>query len=259
MKKDHHQRKSYRTDYDISASRALDIVRDSISKACIEVNDSVDDGRIGSAISENKITDFMANSKRLKAALASIGYTLHIPSIRCWYDFYLNNESENRFVPINIKISSLKPHIPEATHARYGLLYSMLGVKIDEFKKVSWDKYWDYFKSFGNRRTDKDYYFLIIDKGNPKDVFYTSMKTMRSIRASAVNLPFQAIWSDNRDRDFTRSPDEVYSTIYSCLAHSMRLMENTAKSGIIVMDRFSHSAQARCDKNKKIRKARHRK
>jgi hypothetical protein len=246
----------YRSDYDISASEALDIVRDCISCSGIVVNDFVSDGRIGSAISEDKITAFLSKDKRVAKKLGKIGYVIHIPDIRCWFDFALINEGSDMFVPVNIKISSLKPHIPEATHARYGLLYSLLGIKIAEATKVQWDKYWDYFRSFKDRRSDKDYYFLIIDKNDPTDVFYTSMKTMRSIHPSSVNLPFQAVWLDNRERDFSRTQDEVYEFLYENMAKSMRLMERTASTGITMMDSCVLHAKRSIEKNKKSKASR---
>ncbi len=43
-----------------------------------------------------------------------------------------------------------------------------------------------------------DYYFLIVNKDNPADVFATSLKGLESIVPNGNNLPFQAKWDSNR-------------------------------------------------------------
>lgn len=251
-----------RSEYDLSASAALDAVSSCVSEANLRMEDSVSDGRIGSAISEDKVTEFLAKSAKVARMLGKMGMRISIPKIRCWYDFAIVGGKAG-FVPVNIKISCLQGHVPESTHARYGFLFALLGIRIEESRHVSWPCYWDYFRSYGDRRSDKDYYFLIICKKKPSDVFYTSIKTLRSIRPSSVNLPFQVVWSDNRKRDFSRTKDEVYECLYSSMMQSMSLMQKTCDQGVSVMGRFASKAETavrhereRAGKNKKSGKAR---
>ncbi len=44
-----------------------------------------------------------------------------------------------------------------------------------------------------------DYYFLVINKNNTKDCFYTSLKRIKVLVPNGNNLPFQCDWSKNRE------------------------------------------------------------
>ena len=49
-------------------------------------------------------------------------------------------------------------------------------------------------------KTDGDYYFLVANKKDNKDFFWTSLKQLKAIIPNGNNLPFQANWSVNRER-----------------------------------------------------------
>ncbi len=70
------------------------------------------------------------------------------------------------------------------------------------------------------KNTDRDYYFLIINKNDPKDIFINSLKGIQTLQPN--NLPFQCKWDNNREiiqRDF----DESKNFILSALAESIKL------------------------------------
>ena len=48
------------------------------------------------------------------------------------------------------------------------------------------------------KENNADYYFLIINKNNPKDIFANSLKGLEILVPNGNNLPFQAKWDNNR-------------------------------------------------------------
>ncbi|RKV31241.1 restriction endonuclease [Helicobacter pylori] len=86
-------------------------------------------------------------------------------------------------------------------------------------------EWWDFSfeeKDLG-KNTNRDYYFLIINKNDPKDIFINSLKGIQTLQPN--NLPFQCKWDNNREivqRDFIESKN----FILSALAKSVKLRAN---------------------------------
>lgn len=97
--------------------------------------------------------------------------------------------SENEiFIPVNIKVSTTKT--PDNLNCKLGIYYTLTG-RIPLFNNgISWE---DYFKTLSEnlRENTADYYFLIINKDNPNDVFATSLKGLESINPNAIIYPFK--------------------------------------------------------------------
>lgn len=84
---------------------------------------------------------------------------------------------------------------------------------------VSWECYFKNLKE-NMQQNSKDYYFLIINKHNPCDVFATSLKCLETILPNGNNLPFQAKWDNNRNiikRDFESAKTFLLGTFEQSL------------------------------------------
>jgi len=132
------------------------------------------DGRINSSFNETRILDILSTK-----------FKIEIPRSRGWFDFAIQEEE---FYPVNIKIT-------DATHAdnlncKLGLYYGLTG-RIPSFpNEISWNKYFEFLKKDLNKN-DKDYYFLVINKQNNKDIFLNSLKSLAVLQPNGNNLPFQ--------------------------------------------------------------------
>jgi hypothetical protein len=49
-----------------------------------------------------------------------------------------------------------------------------------------------------NYRNKKDYYFIVINKNNIKDIILNSLKGLSILSPNINNLPFQICWNKNR-------------------------------------------------------------
>lgn len=164
------------------------------------------DGRINSAFNEDEIF-----------TLLNQNFEINRPNMRDWVDFSF---SENEiFIPVNIKVSTTKT--ADNLNCKLGIYYALTG-QIPPFNNgVSWE---NYFKTLSENLQENtaDYYFLIINKDNPNDVFATSLKGLESINPNGNNLPFQAKWDSNRNhipRDF----EEAKNFILNTFAESLKL------------------------------------
>ena len=162
------------------------------------------DGRINSAFNEDEVFSLLEQN-----------FAINRPNMRDWVDFsFIQNEV---FIPVNIKVSTTKT--ADNLNCKLGIYYALTG-QIPPFNNtVSWE---NYFKTLSEnlKANNADYYFLIINKDNPNDVFATSLKGLESIKPNGNNLLFQAIWNDNRNftqRNFTQTKDFILNTFKESL------------------------------------------
>lgn len=182
-----------------------DIV-DFLQKQDLNLSKNSPDGRINSALNEDEIIDILSSK-----------FTIERPDMRDWYDFSF--EENEQFYPVNIKISTTKT--ADNLNCKLGIYYALTGDEPTLDNGVNWDKY---FKELNQnmKENSKDYYFLIINKDDPKDIFATSLKSLQSIVPNGNNLPFQAKWDDNRT-PIERSFSEAKSFILSKFEASLKL------------------------------------
>lgn len=140
-----------------------------------------DDGRLNSATNEEAILRKLAeNFKAIK-----------MPSIREWYDFRIQQQDE---IFVNLKISDLDNNAADNCSSKLGMGYALSGIKN---MPISWDKF--HKMLVDELKIGYDYYFLVINKNNTKDCFYTSLKKIQTLVPNGNNLPFQCDWSKNRE------------------------------------------------------------
>ncbi len=140
------------------------------------------DGRINSVFNEDEIFK-----------LLSANFSINRPNMRDWVDFsFMEN---GIFYPINIKVSTTQT--TDNLNCKLGIYYALTG-QIPPFSNgVDWESYFRALRE-NLQENDKDYYFLIVNKNDPSDIFATSLKNLTHIIPNGNNLPFQAKWDANR-------------------------------------------------------------
>lgn len=173
---------------------------DYLSKREVHLSSNFQDGRINASINENEIL----NALEFK-------FDFVRPRARAWYDFAVEENKE--FYPVNIKVT-------DTTHAdnlncKLGIYYALTGLKPSFPNETGWLKFFERLKEDFGTNENKDYYFLIINKKDPTDVYCTTLKGLQTLQPNGSNLPFQCKWDDNRsikNRSFTEAADFILKT-----------------------------------------------
>lgn len=152
------------------------------------------DGRVNSSIDEISIIETM-NIK--------FSSKIKIPNSRMWYDILLFDNLVG-WIPVNIKSTTTLAY--DNTGNLATCVYAYTDTEFDFEKKENFengemsllliDKI---RKGFLNRKTKKDYYFLVVNKINPSDIIINSMKGLSYLKSNVNNLPFQVCWNKNRE------------------------------------------------------------
>ncbi len=163
------------------------------------------DGRLNSSINEEEILNTIKDY-----------FPIQLPKAREWWDFSF--EENDIFYPVNIKTTTTKT--ADNLNCKLGIYYALCGLLPTFNNEIAWEKYFQKLHKDLGKNTNRDYYFLIINKNNPKDIFINSLKGIQTLQPN--NLPFQCKWDNNREiiqRDF----DESKNFILSALAKSVEL------------------------------------
>lgn len=159
------------------------------------------DGRINSTFNEDELLDI------IKIKFPYIEY----PKKRDWKDFSF--EENGRYIPVNIKIS--KTDTTDNLNCKVGIYYALTG-KIPSFdNQIDWGNYLKRLKK-DITPNNEDYYFLIVNKKDYKDIYTTSLKSIDKIVPNGNNLPFQARWDENKyaiDRTFEEAQNYLLQTM----------------------------------------------
>ena len=123
--------------------------------------------------------------------------------------------------PVNIKVTTGKSADNVSSNA--GVYYFLTG---ETTNRVAWDeKTVNRILSIDDENVgdDCDYYFLIVNKNDPTDVFWTSLRYIKKGRANGHNTPFQCNWlKENRER-VERTPKEARQYVFDLLLKSLEL------------------------------------
>lgn len=155
---------------------------------CIEFSNKTKDGRINSCLDENIIIKFLDKK-----------YKIFIPKIRMWYDILICYK--NKWFPINIKTTTMKTNDNTGNLAM--CVYSYTNYNIDLYSLY---KNGQMSKILLNclknqlfeKNLNKDYYFIVFDKNNNKNIIVNSLKGLTHLNANNNNLPFQIQWNKNK-------------------------------------------------------------
>ncbi|GAA7491867.1 hypothetical protein ckin124_11280 [Helicobacter pylori] len=166
------------------------------------------DGRLNPSVNEEEILNTIKDY-----------FPIQLPRAREWWDFSF--EENDIFYPVNIKTTTTKT--ADNLNGKLGIYYALCGLVPEFNNEIAWEKYFQkLYKDLG-KNTNRDYYFLIINKNDPKDIFINSLKGIQTLQPN--NLPFQCKWDNNREIT-QRSFMESKNFILSALAESVKLRAN---------------------------------
>ncbi|MGL2396230.1 restriction endonuclease [Helicobacter pylori] len=166
------------------------------------------DGRLNSSVNEEEILNTIKDY-----------FPIQLPRAREWWDFSF--EENKIFYPVNIKTTTTKT--ADNLNGKLGIYYALCGLLPEFNNEIAWEKYFQKLHKDLGKNTDRDYYFLIINKNDPKDVFINSLKGIQTLQPN--NLPFQCKWDNNREI-VQRSFMESKNFILNALAESVKLRSN---------------------------------
>ncbi|WP_154427160.1 restriction endonuclease [Helicobacter pylori] len=161
------------------------------------------DGRLNSSVNEEEILNIIKHF-----------FPIQLPKAREWWDFSF--KKNDIFYPVNITTTKTADNL----NCKLGIYYALCGLLPTFNNEIAWEKYFQKLHKDLGKNTDRDYYFLIINKNDPKDIFINSLKGIQTLQPN--NLPFQCKWDNNREiiqRDF----DGSKNFILSALAESIKL------------------------------------
>ncbi|BAW48284.1 type II restriction enzyme [Helicobacter pylori] len=168
------------------------------------------DGRLNSSVNEEEILNAI-----------KYFFPIQLPKAREWWDFSF--EENDIFYPVNLKTTTTKT--ADNLNCKLRIYYALCGLLPEFNNEIAWEKYFQKLHKDLGKNTDRDYYFLIINKNDPKDIFINSLKGIQTLQPNGNNLPFQCKWDNNREiiqRDF----DGSKNFILSALAESVTLRAN---------------------------------
>ncbi|MBH0280511.1 restriction endonuclease [Helicobacter pylori] len=166
------------------------------------------DGRLNSSVNEEEILNIIKHS-----------FPIQLLKAREWWDFSF--EENKIFYPVNIKTTTTKT--ADNLNCKLGIYYALCGLLPEFNNEIAWEKYFQKLHKDLGTNTNRDYYFLIINKNDPKDVFINSLKGIQTLQPN--NLPFQCKWDNNREI-IQRNFDGSKNFILSALAKSVKLRAN---------------------------------
>ncbi len=166
------------------------------------------DGRLNSSVNEEEILNTIKDY-----------FPIQLPKSREWWDFSF--EENDIFYPVNIKTTTTKT--ADNLNGKLGIYYALCGLLPEFNNEIAWEKYFQKLHKDLGKNTDRDYYFLIINKNDPKDIFINSLKGIQTLQPN--NLPFQCKWDNNREI-VQRNFDGSKNSILSALAESVKLRSN---------------------------------
>ena len=160
----------------------------------IQINNNNEDGRINSCDDESTIVDSL---------LKKFDNKIQKPKMRMWYDI-LAFDHIYGWIPINIKTTTMltSDNTGNLAMCVYAYTDEMLDISNNNtfvngkmsdilFEKLKNKKY--------NKQNKKDYYFIVLNKTNSKDIIINSIKGLEFLTPNINNLPFQINWSKNRE------------------------------------------------------------
>ena len=178
-------------------SRRLPMIMYSIQKYLqsmnIQFSSQNDDGRINSCADEDEI---------IKLLIQKFNDKIKKPKSRMWYDI-LAYDYLYGWLPINIKTTNTYTSDNTGNFAMcvYAYTDEKLCLDIDKsyengkmsllFLEKIKNKQYNYIQK-------KDYYFLVLNKSNCKDIIINSVKGLNKLTPNINNLPFQVCWDKNR-------------------------------------------------------------
>ena len=198
----------------------LHIIQKYLRECLFKCSEQYEDGRINSSIDENEIIKILVERFN-KGNIIKI----KIPNIRMWFDI-LVYDFVYGWIPVNIKTTKMLSHDNTGNLAM--CVYSYTHYKLDLHQEKTYDngkmakilikklKRKEY-----NRKYNKDYYFIVLNKTTPQDIIINSIKGLCKLYPNLNNLPFQVCWKHNREYIYDKIENKIGMFI-NCFKKSKR-------------------------------------
>lgn len=161
-----------------------------LQERTIKLCETSNDGRINSCMDEDEI---------IRILLEELPNRIYKPKARMWYDI-LVLDFQYGWLPVNIK--STTTLTSDNTGNLAMCVYSYTNEPLDLYKtyqngrmsKILIEKLKKKEYNYNNK---KDYYFVVVNKENCKDIIVNSVKGLTELTPNINNLPFQVCWNKN--------------------------------------------------------------
>ena len=169
------------------------------------------DGRHDSTIGEDDVIDALldaATSKGWNITCPNRGQTNN----REWYDVKINEHY------CNIKISECTGKADNA-NAKKAIYYFLTGKPGNEVNSAE-SVFFKEMKAAESPDKKRDFFYLVVNKTNTKDVFFVSLKGLNEVRVNPRNPPFQIVWENNKKpvkRDWEQAKEFLLEKYAECL------------------------------------------
>jgi len=162
-----------------------------LQERTIKICETINDGRINSCIDEYEIIRILSEE---------LPNRIYKPKARLWYDI-LVLDFQYGLLPVNIK--STTTLTSDNTGNLAICVYSYTDEPLDLYKKYQNGRMSKILieklnKKEYNYNNKKDYYFVVVNKENCKDIIVNSVKGLSKLTPNINNLPFQVCWNKNR-------------------------------------------------------------
>lgn len=182
-------------------------IKDFLLEDKLKLSSPLKDGRLNSSFNEDEIIKLIKKKFKISE-----------PNSRQWFDFSFEENGE--FYPVNIKVTTTDT--ADNLNCKLGIYYALTGLMPDFSNGIDWLNYFERLKENMGKNQDKDYYFLIINKSNPEEIFATTLKSIKKLQANGNNLPFQCRWKENKEIT-ERTFEESQKFILSKFGESIKL------------------------------------
>lgn len=160
-----------------------------LAKKKIKLAKGNENRRIDSVKSHSVILDMLAQHK-------TFGIKPCPKPTTGWYSFEVN-DPKGKPLPVKIKVSSFSR--ADNLNCKLGIYHALTGVQPEFSDEITWSRYFDLLKKNLDPQCADDFYFLVVNRTSPDEVFCNSLKGLQVIRPNGSNLPFQCNWSENRN------------------------------------------------------------
>ena len=174
-----------------SLPNSVQTIKHILQKSTINLCKTSNDGRVNSCIDENKIIEILLEElpNRIKEQQSRMWFDM------CIYDYQYG------WLPVNIKTTTTLTSDNTGNLAMCAYAYTDMQLDLDKtynngqihtelVNKLKNEEY--------NYNSKKDYYFVIVNKNNTKDIIVNSVKGLTKLNPNINNLPFQICWDKNR-------------------------------------------------------------
>jgi len=162
-----------------------------LQKRNIKLCKTSNDGRVNSCMDEDEIIQILTEE---------IPHRIYKPDVRMWYDILIY-DYQYGLLPVNIKTTTTLTNDNTGNLAM--CVYAYTDEDLDLKKKYQNGRMSEILieklkQNDYNYNDKKDYYFVVVNKENNKDIIINSVKGLTELTPNINNLPFQVCWNKNR-------------------------------------------------------------